>query len=180
MRAVILRFRMKTLSNAWISLKKRGDTWELWRSSQKLGVYKNGYKLPGTAENLLENGDFFSLAGHGFFLFGDKLYLNNTRGLSTSLPLHQERTGTGMLVYPHFQEKQPGGICDLRCSGSGTCAEIPFCAAKEKFGHDPDPCYCFSYFNGSAQRPYGQRGDVVIYSVAMMALGGAMSRLDLF
>ncbi len=165
----------ETLSNAWISLKKRGDTWELWRSSQKLGVYKNGYKLPGTAENLLENGDFFSLAGHGFFLFGDKLYLNNTRGLSTSLPLHQERTGTGMLVYPHFQRNSRVEYVISDAPVQVLAPKSLSAPPKKNLVMILIPVIASLILMVALRGLMGSGGMFVIYSVAMMALGGAMS-----
>ena len=85
--AVIYR-SMMIIQNEYALLTAASGEYYLSAPSQRLALYKNGYKAAAGTAVKISDSDFFSIAGYSFCLLGGCLYFNGMGKISTALPVY--------------------------------------------------------------------------------------------
>ncbi len=84
-----------------ITVQKKGGNWYVTDHNTKYGVSVNGYRINGSS--VLYEYDFISIAGHGFFMRGDRMYLcNDPQVQAVGVRLLEHTDSKSQMNYPHL------------------------------------------------------------------------------
>lgn len=163
-----------TIGNDYISLEKNGYGYHVEAGNSRYGIYVNGYKIKEQYAQLNE-GDFFALIGHLFYICQGCLYVQNAGYIRTSLPFDRLSSSANALDYPRFSRntRQKFLVPDEEI-------EVLQPKAKEQ---EPKknllmtivPALSSLVLMVLLRGVMGGGGMFIIYSVAMMAMGAVMS-----
>ncbi len=163
------------IQNEYALLTAASGEYYLSAPSQRLALYKNGYKAAAGTAVKISDSDFFSIAGYSFCLLGGCLYFNGMGKISTALPVYTVKESVNRQQYPKFQK-------NARQEYVMTGQPIEVLAPKS-MPSEPKrnlvmtlvPVIAALVLMVALRGVMGGGGMFVIYSVATMALGGIMS-----
>ena len=93
----------EAVGNDYISINRtvNDKIWQVTDHNTRYGLSVNGYRINGSCA--LYDYDFFSIAGHGFFLRGDRLYLCDDPQIQpVDIRLLEHNNSKSAMVYPHL------------------------------------------------------------------------------
>ena len=86
-----------------VTFLRNGSAWQIVDHNSRYGVSLNGSRIDGSA--ILYDYDFFSIAGHSFFLRENRLYLCNDPMVQTmGLRTLEHSDSKSSMVYPHLNK----------------------------------------------------------------------------
>ena len=157
-------------------LRRNGSGWCLYMLSDKISVYKNGYKAQPKGQMIdIGDRDFFSVSGQSFYISGTALYFTQTGRVQTTLPTYNQRESGNMLQYPRF-------LRNARVEYVTDDSRIDVLAPKSMSAPPKKnllmtilPVVAALILMVALRGVMGGGGMFVLYSGATMALGGIMS-----
>lgn len=137
-------------------------------------VYRNGFRIK-SARVYLNNTDFFSIAEYSFFITEDFLYYAQTSKIISEFAVILPEKNMNAMIYPKFQRntrqryalpKEMIEVLDPKSKGT---------APKKNLLMTLVPTIASLVMMVGLRGVMGGGGMFVVYSVAMMAIGGGMS-----
>lgn len=153
----------------------RGDGgYHLDASDSRYGVLVNGFKA-GSPSVFLPFENFFALGGYGFYITDRELYFTDHDRIHTGFPVRHVTVGNGVFQYPKF-------IRNVRQQYQVPDTAIEVLAPKQK-PQAPKKNLLMTIVPVIASLALivilrgimGGGGSFILYSAAMMAMGGVMS-----
>lgn len=163
-----------TIRNDFICLEKRGAGYYVTAEHSQYGIYINGFKIKEKSATL-EDGDFFALIGHQFYICQGCLYVQDMQYIQTKLSVTKVAQSVNALEYPRFTR-------NTRQKFIVPNEEIEVLPPKTQ-QQEPQknllmtlvPALSSLVLMVLLRGVMGNGGMFVIYSVAMMGMGAAMS-----
>ncbi len=98
-----IQIRDEAVGKDSVTFSRNGGTWQVTDHRSRYGVSVNGTRIDG--RTTLYDYDFFSIAGHNFFLRGNRLYLCNDPMIQTvGLRTLEHLDSKSCMVYPHLNK----------------------------------------------------------------------------
>ncbi|MCD8069692.1 MAG: type VII secretion protein EssC [Lachnospiraceae bacterium] len=95
--------RDEALGSDSILLQRQGNRWLLAENHTRYGMAVNG--VYRTGQKVINDYDFFSLVGHGFFLRGDRLYFETSADVQArGLTVKEHRDSLTRMEYPKLNQ----------------------------------------------------------------------------